>query len=113
METLAVDFSKNNKEFELLLLKIFGEKVQDKFLESRKFNGDIVNIVVTILIPVTVPFLAVLFQNYLVKDDETIETEKTVKFTHNNEIYLLKNYNIQEVSELLKELKNNSEINGK
>lgn len=109
METLVVEFSKSNHEFETLIIKNLGEEIKNNFLESRKFNGDVANVIVTVLIPIAVPFLTVLFQKYLEKNDQNLDAEKTVILTINNEEYTIKNYSQSEISKLLIELKQNTE----
>lgn len=93
METLIIDFNQDNEEIKNSIIEYFGEDIENQFIESKKFNGDILNIFTTIIIPITMPILTVLIQKYLEKDDN--DTKKTdIKIIYKNEIFIIKENNI-------------------
>lgn len=106
MEALTIKFIKSDKEFEKLLVDIFGESIKKKIIEPKHFDGDILNIVATLIIPVTTPFLAVLFQNYIQKKKKTSDTTKKVAFKWDGKEIIFENYDLEEMGNIMKQLSN-------
>lgn len=105
MSAIAIEFSEQNEGFKSQLLDIIGSQVADDFIKSKKLHGDIVNVLVTVIIPVAMPLAAVLFDKYLVKLDQEPKDDKAVKITWDGEEYIFKNHDLGEVSNFLKEIK--------
>jgi hypothetical protein len=105
MSAIAIEFSEQNEVFKSQLLDIIGGQVTDDFIKSKNLHGDIVNVLVTVIIPVAMPLIAVLFDKYLVKLDKAPSDDKSVNITWNGEEYMFKNHDLQDVSDFLKELK--------
>jgi hypothetical protein len=110
MNQLIVDFQRDDVIIKDLFIEIFGSEIQEDIIESRKFNGDIINIVATILIPASVPFLTVLFQKYFERK-KNLKSSKSVKMSFGDEEYYFENFEVEEIATILREVKNNSAKN--
>lgn len=106
MEALTIKFTKSDKEFEGLLVDIFGESIKKKIIEPKHFNGDILNIAATLIIPISTPFLAVLFQNHVQNKKKTSDITKKVEFKWDGKEIIFENYDLEELRNIMKQLSN-------
>ena len=104
MDSLAIDFSKENKEIEELIIEVFGDDIRNNFIESKNFNGDIVNIIATVIIPIAMPIITVLFQKYLEKKEDK-DTADKITIIYNHEEFIFKHNDINVVNNFLLESK--------
>ncbi len=102
MEKIIIEFLKEDKEFENLLVELYGSNIKNNFIETNNFNGDIVDVFISIIIPVAIPFLQVLYQKRLEKNKKVEDGRKTIRFIKDGQEISFENYDINEIREILR-----------
>ncbi|MCX6318628.1 MAG: hypothetical protein NTW29_15145 [Bacteroidetes bacterium] len=104
MENMVLEFSENDIEFKSLMVELYGEQIEGEYMTSNQFNGDLVDVIISIIIPITIPFLAVAYQKSLEKKKEDTKSKvKKVKFIKDGKEITFENYSVGELRSLLKE----------
>ena len=104
MEYLSIRINKNEQDLLKIIYEDLPEKIPHESFETKKFNGDLGDVIVTILIPVTVPFLAVLFQKLITTKPEIKEHKKIIEIAYSDKKLYFENSDIEDVRAIIREL---------
>ncbi len=101
MNKIIVEFLKEDKEFEAMLAELYGVKIKNDFIETNNFNGDVIDVFISIVIPMTIPFLQVLYQKSLEKNKKKENKTKVVRFIKDGNEISFDNYDLKEIKQIL------------